>query len=663
MRCTRIEFKGYKRLLDAGCNVDDRLVAFVGPNEAGKTSVLRGLAWIDEPGSSALAGGLASRGQDPNEREDGDKIVTATYRLEPLDWEALENLPFERVDDARYTYWLSRDRDGDRHHGIIPRLRREPAPFTNAIQSLKKAPKALKNSLAKASQDWGPDDVENNPQHLFDRMSAILDDPNTTWSGAEQATLREFASWLDGQAGANGVASFGIAAANLRSVADVMESDHPNDEALSILDTRRPLFREFSPDDRDLPNEFDTNQGSDTIARPFKRILDMAGTSVDDLKAIWADEGARDTRLEECNELLSAIFAKAWSQSDLTVRLKAEHHLLKVQVKIVENGVIYYSTFGERSEGLKAFVALVGFLNALPEEAPPILLIDEAETHLHIDAQADLVQVLQDKVQATQIFYTTHSPGCLPLDLGRGLRFVEPTDEHYSSTISHNFWDSKYPGFSSVLFKMGAAAFAFSSLRNAVLAEGAGDMILLPTLIRLATDKDTLPYQIAPRLNDFDEEKFTSVEVAANVAYLIDGDGGGRDKGKNLRRKHHVPPNLIVSHPRGYAAEDYVEPRLLLDVIRELRTDGERDSKPIVLSALPEGETMGQRLDRWFEAERLTGPGKVAIATRLANLGSDLKLKSGAKTRLQKVHDEITQALASRPGKERPETPPPTSDV
>lgn len=40
MKCKRVEFAGYKRLLDAKCSLDDHLVAFVGPNEAGKSSVL-----------------------------------------------------------------------------------------------------------------------------------------------------------------------------------------------------------------------------------------------------------------------------------------------------------------------------------------------------------------------------------------------------------------------------------------------------------------------------------------------------------------------------------------------------------------------------------------------------------------------------------------------
>jgi hypothetical protein len=333
----------------------------------------------------------------------------------------------------------------------------------------------------------------------------------------------------------------------------------------------------------------------------------------------------------------------------MSLELKIELHLLKIRITVVKDGTKYFSTFGERSEGLKSFVALVAFLNALADRVPPILLIDEAETHLHIDAQADLIQVLQDEIAATQVFYTTHSPGSLPVDLGRGIRFVEPTDEHYASRITHNFWDSKYPGFSSVLFKMGAGAFAFSALRNAVLAEGASDMILLPALLRTATKRDTLPYQIAPRLADINEDEVARDDAAAHVAYLVDGDGGGRDLAKHLRTKQRISRELITSHPRGFAVEDYVELAQLLEVTNGLRQDPLATSKPLTKADLPEGETIGQSIDRWFTAHHIEGPGKTAVSTALANIDDGVRLKAGAKVRLCRLHEELVAALAHRP--------------
>lgn len=48
MRCKRVSFRGYKRLPDTSTNVTPRLLVFIGPNEAGNSSLLTGLEWLTE---------------------------------------------------------------------------------------------------------------------------------------------------------------------------------------------------------------------------------------------------------------------------------------------------------------------------------------------------------------------------------------------------------------------------------------------------------------------------------------------------------------------------------------------------------------------------------------------------------------------------------------
>ena len=94
----------------------------------------------------------------------------------------------------------------------------------------------------------------------------------------------------------------------------------------------------------------------------------------------------------------------------------------------------------ERSDGLRQFVALVALAAHQPNPVPPILLIDEVETHLHYNAQADLIEVLTEQNAARQIVYTTHSAACLPQDLGLGVRVVEGLGERTASKVRQNFW-------------------------------------------------------------------------------------------------------------------------------------------------------------------------------------------------------------------------------
>ena len=54
MYCVKIRFEAYKRLARTSCNTDGRILAFVGSNESGKSSLLEGLVWLSEEQGAAL---------------------------------------------------------------------------------------------------------------------------------------------------------------------------------------------------------------------------------------------------------------------------------------------------------------------------------------------------------------------------------------------------------------------------------------------------------------------------------------------------------------------------------------------------------------------------------------------------------------------------------
>ena len=73
---------------------------------------------------------------------------------------------------------------------------------------------------------------------------------------------------------------------------------------------------------------------------------------------------------------------------------------------------------------------------------PPILLIDEAESHLHIDAlgrSSPLRFVSQE--QATRVIHSTTPRACLPPDLGVVIRSVVPSSTNLqASDMRNSFW-------------------------------------------------------------------------------------------------------------------------------------------------------------------------------------------------------------------------------
>src|SRR5690606_32745520 len=140
----------------------------------------------------------------------------------------------------------------------------------------------------------------------------------------------------------------------------------------------------------------------------------------------------------------------------------------------------------ERSDGFRAFVSLLAFTRRHSPSAAPILLLDEAEQHLHYDAQADLVAMFHKQDIAAKIVYTTHSAGCLPHDLGSGVRAIEPIrgadgEDSGRSRVVNSFWQEG-PGYTPLLLLMGARNLAFAPSRRSLLVfgEGGTELVLLP---------------------------------------------------------------------------------------------------------------------------------------------------------------------------------------
>ena len=134
----------------------------------------------------------------------------------------------------------------------------------------------------------------------------------------------------------------------------------------------------------------------------------------------------------------------------------------------------------------------------------------------------------QDKV--AKIIYTTHSPACLPPDLGTSIRSVVPDSSNLQlSRVQNSFWTNG-PGLSPLMIAMGAAAAAYTPARYVLLGEGATEMILLPSLIRAATGHDVI-YQVAPGLSEVPGNFYEQLDLeASKVAYILDGDAGGNSR-------------------------------------------------------------------------------------------------------------------------------------
>jgi predicted ATP-dependent endonuclease of OLD family len=322
---------------------------------------------------------------------------------------------------------------------------------------------------------------------------------------------------------------------SLSSLADVETAKNPRDQAGNTLFERRPIFLLFDDDQRNLRSFYSWDEDlSDNSA--LANLLALADVAFDDLRTFAVDSERTDelqTAEYQANETLEKEF-EAWHQSDLSVALRAQPGGLEIHVRDRETKK--HTRLEERSAGLRSFVALIAFCATHSGGQIPILLIDEAENHLHYEGQANLLKVFERQSVAQSVIYTTHSIGCLPEDLGTSIRVVAPTS-NYVSEVRNSFWAGAAVGLTPLMLAMGATAMAFTPSRNAVIGEGKTEAILLPTLLREGRGGDPyqhLGYQVVPGLAEVPSDDVPELEAdAGEVVFLIDSDGGGKSHAKS----------------------------------------------------------------------------------------------------------------------------------
>jgi predicted ATP-dependent endonuclease of OLD family len=359
------------------------------------------------------------------------------------------------------------------------------------------------------------------------------------------------------------------------------------------------------------------------------------------------DTGEVQDIREEANKELAKRM-EAWQQDPpVRVTLDTEGALLRIHV---QSGTGPTMQFRDRSDGLRQFVALVALTAQHDYTVPPILLIDEVETHLHYNAQADLIEVLTTQTAARQVVYTTHSAACLPQDLGLGVRVVEGIGQLTASTVRQNLWQAEHPGLGSLLMAMGASSLVYVTLRPGVIAEGESDLILLPTLIREAIDKDSLGFAVVPGASTTPPERIAGLDLqGVKTVWVLDADDAGRLRRGQLSDAH-IPEEriLLLDDDTGLEIEDLIEPDAYVHAVQLYVADVGGTDEFRVADLPAETCQRHETVEAWCDARELHRPSKIAIANKIIELaGSTPLLDPQHVERVRTLHGRITDLFAS----------------
>lgn len=563
MRLLKIWLRQFRRFSsEQTLDLNEDLIALVGPNEAGKSSILDALELL---GSRTLP----DSNRDVTRNGSGPAEIEGLFALDLADKQAISGIhDADKVTHARM-YLKS-----DASNYVVafePRPMRDRAPRRECAVLLS----ALEHDPILSAQYSQSEHLQWDGS-LFEDAQLVLASDRDSLSTESVSTLQAVADRLadlreadlpdldedatdearDERAGvdedrATREAARSAAIDGLHALVVAESEDSPIQQVLQALRGTWPSVAVFRPEDRELESAYAFD---DVVDQPPPALRNLCSIAELDLAEVRAARDAGKTGhveklFENANARLKARYLQAWNQSNVYPRFGAPHQGT-LSVWIATEGDESYSEPYERSDGLRWFIALHSFLMALGTQQP-ILVVDEAETHLHYDAQADLIDTLMRQRRTAKVVYSTHSVGCLPPDLGRGIRAVLAEKDTERSSIENSYWsigpDGDRVGYTPVLFAMGANLLALTVPRYAVVTEGPSDAVLLPTLLREASGLDVLPYRIVPGLSDISDPEKSSISVHAGaVVCLTDGDDPGLKRLEQIRKSNELDDTCLM---------------------------------------------------------------------------------------------------------------------
>jgi hypothetical protein len=604
---------GYRRFADEiSVRLSETPIALVGPNEAGKSSFLDAIRLLshNEP--------IPQR--DVTRRSSLSPQISLTFQLEESDQDALEALGLQqRI--VHCTLW--KDKGG--HLELKFDLPYDPDTQPR-LEAYKQIGKAME-TLGRVGNPAAKREPLKTLLPLLGRAQEELDKVNPRLSARSFATLRGLRTHLERSSNSKTSAldlksALGPVSSTLGALLEAEEASLPF-QAESILRQRLPQILYFDEASRDLKSSYDLSVEPKT--RP-PALVNLALLANLDLKKLARATRSKDLpHVQElqngANEVLRNAFSRWWIRSDVAPAFHVDGSTLHIHVSTPEGGL---SAVDERSDGLRWFISLVAFLAAHPGIEHPIILVDEAERHLSYDAQASLVAVLETQKVAQRIIYTTHSAGCLPSDLGTGIRPVIPLRGE-RSRIANGFWTIG-PGFSPLMLAMGLGPLAFTPARNVVLGEGASECLLLPTLLREATKRRRLPFQVGPGAANISKENFSDMRAeAGRVAFVVDGDVAG-EKTKQALIEAGADPDEIKSYKDFFGDaivfEDLIEPERYVAAFNEELNGWQKRDEKLTAAELPE---VGRAsfVDDWCQQRGMDPVSKPTLCQRLVEKATE----------------------------------------
>ncbi len=596
MKLTKARIQNYRSIIDTGeFDIEELKTIMVGPNEAGKTVILRALQQLNKPsdvaGFDVLRDYPRSMYNDISTKKVLPKdvtVVTGYYTLEESDKELIP----EEFKDCKYK--VHKNIDNKLYHSL------ENAPLEIYYKDIKSDLTRMLAHLDKQHKVENPEDEEllRTPSELIKSIISTWSD-YTSLSGANETNIiafleKNYALLEEDNSKEE---------SRYSKLIEQIKFNKKRDEVLSILSKREPVFILFNNyfkvkpsvhlehlakrTEQNLLDDEYYDYGNLCLlkllgftARELSDLGNTVSPNQTDRAALQKYKDKLDSRSYQLNAAsvrLTEEIRKVWMpnpdrpEAD-KLKVTADGQYLKV---VVEDDIGVDIELDQRSEGFQWLVSffVVFFAEAMDKHKNAILLLDEPGMSLHGLKQRDFRETISRLAQTNQTIYTTHSPFLVGPDELDIVKVVEMKNRKEGTKVHTTISSSDPAGLLPLQEALGydLAQSLFSQQRNLIL-EGITDYWYVDAtanLLRESNDENLNDKIALVFANSAGKVVYYATILYAHnlkVVALLDSDSAG-DQAAQQENLVHTLGNKNILRTKDFVAD--VPKAEIEDLLRE----------------------------------------------------------------------------------------------
>lgn len=574
MKLIKARVQNYRSIIDSGeLEIEKLKTILVGPNEAGKTVLLKALQQLNKPAD--VLGFEALRDYPRSKYNDIDKgivdpkdvtVVTGYFELEQID----KDLIPEEFWNCTYKFY--KNIDNSTYHSLID------APSKIYYKEIKADLSRLVAHLDNQYSKDNPEEEIKKPSNLIKPITDLFQD-STLLSADNSKNLK---SYLEKN---YALIEEGNEKEETRynKLLEQIDFNSKFDEVLATLSKRKPVFILFSNyfnvkpsvhlehlairiEQRLLDDQY-YDYGNLCLlkllgftARELSNLGKTQSPDINNPAALKVYKDSLDTRSYKLNAAsvrLTEEIKKVWMpnpdrpEAD-KLKVTADGQYLKV---VVEDDIGVDIELDQRSAGFQWLVSffVVFFAEAMDKHKNAILLLDEPGLSLHGLKQRDFRETITRLAEHNQTIYTTHSPFLVGPDELDIVRVVELKNRKEGTKVHTTISSSDPAGLLPLQEALGydLAQSLFSQQRNLIL-EGLTDYWYLDASSQLLNDAgiESLNDKIALVFANSAGKVvyYATILYAHNlkVAALLDSDAAGDQAAQQENLVHTLGNKNII---------------------------------------------------------------------------------------------------------------------